>query len=258
MWNILKEEYLDKLDCKIILEESFFVGDAAGRFAGWKQGRSADWSSVDHKFALNIGLKFYSPEEFFLNEPSTESYDLGRDPRTILEPKESKEFVFEDHFNTSEVIMIMAVGSPASGKSTFYSKHLKHRNIVYINRDTLKTIPKCVSLIRSSLSSQQSVYIDNTHPTKESREVFISIAKEFSIPVKCLHFVADEWFCKHLDVFRSITRKVDPLSSVAFNTFRSRYQPPNENEGFELIIQVPFVANFDCENERELFSNYLF
>lgn len=41
----------------INLEESFFVGDAAGR--------KSDFSNSDIKFAENIGLKFYTPEKFF-------------------------------------------------------------------------------------------------------------------------------------------------------------------------------------------------
>ena len=257
MWNILKEEFLDKFECELKMEGSFFVGDAAGRFASWKPGRSADWSSVDHKFAVNVGLKFYTPEEFFLNEPKVDTFDLGRDPKTFTAPK-GNNFDIESHLENSTIVMVMAVGSPASGKSTFYHKYLKSRNFVHVNRDTLKTIPKCLSLVRSAFNSKQSVYIDNTHPTRESREIFIAIAKEFNFPVKCFHFVADEWLCKHLDVFRSIKTKVEPLPSVAFNTFRSKHQSPNEIEGFDKIIQIPFMANFESDDEIDLFQSYLY
>lgn len=257
MWNILKGEFLDKYDCKIKMEESFFVGDAAGRFASWKPGRSADWSSVDHKFAINVGLKFYTPEEFFLNESAVDSFDLGRDPKT-LKVSNCNNFDITNLFDNSNMVMIMAVGSPASGKSSFYHRHLKAKDFVHVNRDTLKTIPKCITMIRGAFSKNKSVYIDNTHPTRESREVFISVAKEFNVPVKCLHFVADEWLCKHLDIYRSITTKVEPLPSVAFNNFRSKYQSPNEIEGFDEIIQVPFTAIFESIGEIDLFQSYLF
>lgn len=257
MWNILIGEFLDKYECKIEMEDSFFVGDAAGRFASWKPGRSADWSSVDHKFAINVGLKFYTPEEFFLNEPAVDTFDLGRDPKTLT-VSNCNNFDATNHLDDSNMVMVMAVGSPASGKSTFYHKYLKQKDFVHVNRDTLKTVPKCITLIRSALTKKQSVYIDNTHPNRESREVFISIAKEFNVPVKCLHFVADDWLCKHLDIYRSITTKVEPLPSVAFNTFRSKYQPPNEIEGFDEIIQVQFTANFESLNEIDLFQSYLF
>lgn len=47
---------------------SFFCGDAAGRLArngvnGQKVKK--DHSCCDRLFAMNIGLKFYSPEEYF-------------------------------------------------------------------------------------------------------------------------------------------------------------------------------------------------
>jgi len=41
-------------------EESFFVGDAAGR-----AGDINDNSDSDKAFAANVGLKFYLPEEYF-------------------------------------------------------------------------------------------------------------------------------------------------------------------------------------------------
>ena len=37
--------------------KSFYVGDALGR--------KEDWSDVDKKFAENIGIKYYSPDEIF-------------------------------------------------------------------------------------------------------------------------------------------------------------------------------------------------
>ena len=56
MWDaitiLLKEEGVT-----VNKEESFFVGDAAGR--------KKDHSACDHKFATNIGLKFHTPEVGF-------------------------------------------------------------------------------------------------------------------------------------------------------------------------------------------------
>ena len=41
-------------------EESFYVGDAAGR-----PGDIGDNSDSDKAFAANVGVKFYLPEEYF-------------------------------------------------------------------------------------------------------------------------------------------------------------------------------------------------
>eukprot|EP00122_Pirum_gemmata_P015586 Pgem_evm1s14573 len=38
-------------------EKSFFVGDAAGRGAGWQPKAKKDFSCSDRKFALNAGIR---------------------------------------------------------------------------------------------------------------------------------------------------------------------------------------------------------
>ncbi|KAG6850475.1 hypothetical protein H0H93_012896 [Arthromyces matolae] len=52
---------------------SFFVGDAAGRqYAGNKR----DFSSTDRKWAHNVGITFFTPEEYFLNLPPHKNFTL--------------------------------------------------------------------------------------------------------------------------------------------------------------------------------------
>ncbi|KAG0487506.1 hypothetical protein HPP92_009601 [Vanilla planifolia] len=55
MWTILAEHL--NSDIAIDMNQSFYVGDAAGR--------AGDHGDSDIKFAQAIGLKFYVPEEFF-------------------------------------------------------------------------------------------------------------------------------------------------------------------------------------------------
>ncbi|KAF3667334.1 putative polynucleotide 3'-phosphatase ZDP-like isoform X2 [Capsicum annuum] len=58
MWNIMKQQFNSGVP--IDMDESFFVGDAAGR--------KGDHSDADIRFAQAIGLKFYVPEEIFGKE----------------------------------------------------------------------------------------------------------------------------------------------------------------------------------------------
>ncbi|KAK9365479.1 polynucleotide kinase 3 phosphatase-domain-containing protein [Lipomyces kononenkoae] len=72
MWRLVKEAYErqlpplqeseseglnEQIEVDLDPENSFFVGDAAGR--------KGDHSAVDKQFAKNLGIKFYTPEQFF-------------------------------------------------------------------------------------------------------------------------------------------------------------------------------------------------
>jgi bifunctional polynucleotide phosphatase/kinase len=80
------------------MTQSAFVGDAAGRPASGTQKKDfsasdrfaffPSFSSHQHnlydtrKFAMNVGIKFYTPEEYFLNA-KPEKFDLGFDPTAV-------------------------------------------------------------------------------------------------------------------------------------------------------------------------------
>ncbi|XP_076931810.1 polynucleotide 3'-phosphatase ZDP-like [Bidens hawaiensis] len=55
MWRIMEQQFNSGIP--IDLDQSFYVGDAAGR--------KDDHSDADKKFAEKIGLRFYLPEEYF-------------------------------------------------------------------------------------------------------------------------------------------------------------------------------------------------
>jgi bifunctional polynucleotide phosphatase/kinase len=60
MYQVVKQLYEEK-GLAVDLENSLFVGDAAGRLGGGK-GKVKDHSDTDYKFALNVGVKFVTPE----------------------------------------------------------------------------------------------------------------------------------------------------------------------------------------------------
>jgi bifunctional polynucleotide phosphatase/kinase len=59
MFDIVRELYRSK-GYEIDMEHSVYVGDAAGRLA--IGGRRKDHGDTDYKLALNVGLKFVTPE----------------------------------------------------------------------------------------------------------------------------------------------------------------------------------------------------
>ena len=59
MFDLVKSLYQQK-GYEIDMDKSVYVGDAAGRLAG--VGRRKDHGDTDYKLALNVGLKFVTPE----------------------------------------------------------------------------------------------------------------------------------------------------------------------------------------------------
>lgn len=61
MFQIVEQIYKDK-GFLIDMNQSFYVGDAAGRVENKKARIPKDHSDTDYKWAINVGLKFFTPE----------------------------------------------------------------------------------------------------------------------------------------------------------------------------------------------------
>ncbi|CAO3590169.1 unnamed protein product [Absidia cylindrospora] len=258
MWDDMIKEHNDGIT--VDLKHSFYVGDAAGRPDGWKSQTKKDHSCGDRKFAKNVGITFYTPEGFFSNEKEvgfswgdfdpfaySMSLPLFTPTSTPLLPEN------EDHTE-----MILFVGRPASGKSSFAKKHVIPSGYTYVNQDTLKTKAKCMKACEESLTSDKSVVIDNTNGTVDARADFIKIAQKHDIPVRCFYFVADEHLCRHNNYYRHITQgDRDLLSEIVFRTFKSRFQEPTLEEGFTEIKKINFTFDGSEDDLSEWRKWYL-
>lgn len=248
MWHYHHEMLLGKSK-NILLEESFYVGDAAGRPRGWRPGASQDFASSDRKFALNLGINFKTPEEFFLNS-SLAPFSLGWSP-IQFQPSEPYKFT------PRKKELIIFVGSPASGKTTFFSRHVKEHGYVWINQDTLKSRAECLAQFTHVLSRESSVAIDNTNPSTQVRKEYIELAKKKGYTVRCLWFHLDHEASLHLDAFRALTQRKERLPKNAFQMYLRSFEKPLESEGFDLIEQVQFNPQFGDDSEKNIFYQHL-
>ncbi|KAF3033731.1 hypothetical protein E8E11_003712 [Didymella keratinophila] len=138
MWR----ELLDDLDLDIMetvdLGNSFFVGDAGGREA--VAGITVkDHSCVDRDFAANVGLPFHTPEEYFLEQP-VQPFVRRFDPTAYVNKvAESSTSANSAITKTDALDIVLLVGSPGAGKSSFYWKHLQPLGYGRVNQDILKT-----------------------------------------------------------------------------------------------------------------------
>ncbi|KAF1335627.1 Polynucleotide kinase 3'-phosphatase, partial [Globisporangium splendens] len=173
--EMLKILGVENPDQQVDMTESFYCGDAAGRPK--IAGRNKDFAATDYKFALNIGVKFHTPEDLFLKSKQrihthTDMWEIGFDPRPLCD---------SNHPPTAELTkadqeIIVLVGPPASGKSFFSKTHFSSYMIV--NQDELGTVANCKKKCMEALAQKKSVIVDSTNRDQRARSEWISIAKQ--------------------------------------------------------------------------------
>lgn len=180
MWDALMER---NKNMKIDMSKSFYCGDAAGREAG-QSHKKKDFSQTDLLFAKNLNLNFETPEYHFLKEKMPLLKIAVFDPNAIpcdiplCEPSWGQVIA-------TKIEVVVLVGLPGSGKSTFAKSHLVPAGYFHVNRDTLGTWNKCVAEMEQALRAKRKVVIDNTNPDAESRRRFIEVAKNYTSIVRC-------------------------------------------------------------------------
>lgn len=261
---------------------SVYVGDAAGRAAGWNgAGAKKDFSASDRKFAFNVALGFHTPEEYFLGHAPAKFSWGGIDPTAIrpvtgasatpaaaaaaagaagakTSASASSAAAFSQqtgpyHDVTGSLEVVLFCGLPAAGKSTFARTHFLPHGYAHVNQDTLKTKEKCVKATIAALAAGRSVVVDNTNPSVEVRALYIAEARAHSATVRCFHFQTAEEVAKHLNMYR------EKLSNgahrhvprIAYASFKKNFVTPHKKEGFTEVRAIDFVATFPTTKEGE-------
>lgn len=118
---------------------------------------------------MNLKIPFYTPEEYFLGDPPA-TFILGAFnpldyiPIPIPSPKETQ-IITNNHIQgpiitpAMEPDIILFVGSPAAGKSTFFREHLLPMGYTRINQDTLKTRDRCIAEASTLLAQSTPIVI---------------------------------------------------------------------------------------------------
>lgn len=237
---------------------SFYVGDAAGREQ--TEGKKKDFSCNDRLFALNLGLKFHTPEEFFLNQASKPFRMPDFLPETVFKPEKSLLELNSASVTVPEQEIIVMVGFPGSGKSHFAESQLKLKGYHLVNRDTLKTWQKCVEKCRKTLSEGKSVAVDNTNPDKESRKRYIDVATEMGVKCRCFIMNVSHAHALHNVKFRHLTRtdkEHKDVNEMVLNSYKNKFQQPTTDEGFSEIVHVNFRHQFDDKHELNIYRMHL-
>lgn len=244
MWAVQEDSYNEGV--KVDRSQSFYVGDAAGRQAGWAPKRKKDFSCSDRKFALNSGVQFYTPEEYFLDEPTADFVLGGFDPSSISLHSDSSTNIIP----STVVEAVILVGYPGSGKTTLFETNLKDHGYIHVNQDTLKTVAKCKKTCKDALEAGSSVVIDGTNSSSQKRQDWVSFALQCGAKqVRCVHVDIERGLAEHLNVLREKKGGRAHVPAVAFHTYAKYFTPPTTDEGFSEVVTVGFNPNF---NEEEI------
>ncbi|MEM0354159.1 MAG: DNA 3'-phosphatase [Thermoplasmata archaeon] len=242
----LKSEF--KIEKIHISKKSFYVGDAAGRLKPgefrkklYPKSTKGDFSDVDRKFALNVGITFMTPEEFFTGKKSKIPFRLsGVDPwdLTLIQSKENFLFI------PREKEMIIVVGPPGAGKTEFVEKYILPHKYIYVSQDVCKSKEKCKRIVTDALKNGSSVVIDGTHPDTLSRMAYTSLAKKYGYEnIRCIVLNTDIQIAKHLNNVRHVYSGgvIPKVSEIAYIKFKNNFVYPQKSEYFDKIENVNFI-----------------
>ena len=246
MWKEMKS---DLKASALISKKSFFCGDAGGRVD--------DHSDVDRKFALNIGIDYFTPENMFQNNTTNEKFKLsGVVPSELFKTIKSRKICFEPQKKE----LIIMVGFQGSGKSDFIKKYISGYQI--IGNDICKSKAQCIKLATEFMEKGMSVVIDNTNPDVESRKIFIDIAKKYKYKnIRAIVMNTSRDVANHMNNVRHIysNGKIPKLPKIVYNIYNKKFKKPTTSEGFNNIETIDYVLDkkyFDNPKWKKAFMLY--
>jgi bifunctional polynucleotide phosphatase/kinase len=269
MWRLCVSEYNGGIVPD--LHACVYVGDAAGRPAHRKSDgtlHKKDFSAGDARFAANVGIRFTTPEEFFLKDASQNSFvTLG--PRVTETLASGSGRLASGFFPAVPGVqeLVILIGPPASGKSTLAADATLFPPSAYtvINQDTLKTKAKCLSAAAAALAAGRSIIVDATNKDVETRRPWLELAAKARVPARAVLIDASKELCFHGNTFRALNFATAPadrrrVPSMVIHAWFKHFQAPTIAEGFASpVIIMPQYSHlrFASREEAELFHSYL-
>ena len=149
--------------------------------------------------------------------------------------------------NTNKTQILIFIGIPASGKTSFYNCFYKN-DYKHINLDTLKTRYQEKLAMNEYLKNNENIVIDNTNITKEERKKYISTGKENNYKIIGYYFKSSIREC----IERNEKRKNKIPRTAVANKFNN-LELPSFDEGFDELYYVSIENSefkIECWNDN--------
>lgn len=255
--NIIDKDY-DK-------DNSFYCGDAAGRIKVGAQFK--DFADTDYKFAVNWGIKFLTPEQFYYPKEHEQidnrqlNLNYPFDPKTHKNNNNSKtKYVFKPFVPKDNIKneLIVLIGFPGSGKSSFYANYLEPHGYVRLNQDELVTKTKVQKKYLELLCSSVNVVIDCTNATKDKRKYYVDLAVKHNYHIRCIHINTDFDTSLHNNYYRFIKNKQNLVPIIVYRMYNKDFQPPTKDERLNVIETVDFYEIIDIDKLDDDYFAYFY
>ncbi|TDL29789.1 PNK3P-domain-containing protein, partial [Rickenella mellea] len=246
MWKCLEDIY-SNAGCEIDLAASFFVGDAAGRVN--------DFADTDRKFSMNAGLRFFTPEEYFLKALPVHYKLTGFDVKTypvnvpVVVPSSAPIIPI-----TQKREIVLFIGPPAAGKATFYHEYFPTKDYEYVKGN----LDGCLQAVERSCKNGMGCVVASANTDSKTRKQYVDLAMRLQCGVRCFVFSATIELAWHNNIYRAFCKplldqkyrnqcKLVPYAT--FTSFKDKYEEPTAREGFQEIRKVNWIFNGD-EQEK--------
>ena len=134
--------------------------------------------------------------------------------------------------------VVILIGLPASGKSTFYRERFAGTHD-HVSKDLMRNAARPQTgqqkAVAASLAGNRSVVVDNTNPTRAARAAILALARQYGASTAAYYFETAA-----VDALRRnrLRQGRDRIPDVAIFTARKRLEPPEASEGFDRIYLV--------------------
>jgi bifunctional polynucleotide phosphatase/kinase len=221
MWKYL----LQTTKIKINKKNCLYVGDMAGRIT--------DKYDTDIKFALNLNIKFLTPEQYFYNNNEILNYELSG-------------YLLDNYSNNTKINiniipkqMIILGGYPSSGKTYLANKLCKY-NFTLLSRDELKN--NFNKMLNSSLQNNKSVVIEGLHYNNNLRNIYINLAKQYNYQTIYIHITTSYELSNHLNLYRYLYQNKNKVPIVVYNKYKKYFEYPNSDQWNIFIEYHPNIT----------------
>lgn len=241
MWKIIELLYKNK-NKTINKSISMVIGNKAGRIS--LKLKKIDTGCADRSFAYNIGLKFTTPDRFFLDdnkfnlwEWDSNIFDKNTLDSYISNTNKMNIPIINDEINKlffSKKYTIIVTGSPSCGKTTFAKKIKRKWDIDYnkgiidhISRNSMSIddIEKEMDII---LSSDKSIIVDLICVGEEITKI-VKKSMENKAPILIIEIKTDRKLDQLLDfikVQKSISSDITIFTKLEWNNYYRQYTQP--------------------------------